>query len=101
MLEAAEAYPGTLLLLDNPTEGGGQGKAWNWADATQIIELGMDVILAGGLDPGNVGDALEALGDLLPWGVDVATGVEDDAFRKDPAKIAAFIAAVRAAEGSG
>jgi phosphoribosylanthranilate isomerase len=100
-VEAAEAYPGTLLLLDNPTEGGGQGKAWNWADAAQIIELGMDVILAGGLDPGNVGEALEALGDLLPWGVDVATGVEDDAFRKDPAKIAAFIAAVRKAEGSG
>ena len=100
-LEAAEAYPGTLLLLDNPTEGGGQGKAWNWADAARIIELGMDVILAGGLDPSNVGEALEALGDLLPWGVDVATGVESDAYRKDPAKIAAFIAAVRKAEGTG
>ena len=100
-LEAAEAYPSTLLLLDNPTEGGGQGKAWNWSDATQIIELGYDVILAGGLDPSNVGEALEALGDLLPWGVDVATGVEGDAYRKDPAKISAFIAAVRKAETSG
>jgi phosphoribosylanthranilate isomerase len=100
-LEAAEAYPGTLLLLDNPTAGGGQGKAWNWADATGIIELDYDVILAGGLDPSNVGEALEALGDLLPWGVDVATGVEDDTYRKDPAKIAAFIAAVRKGETSG
>jgi phosphoribosylanthranilate isomerase len=100
-LEAAEAYPGTLLLLDNPTAGGGQGKAWNWSDATGIIELGYDVILAGGLDPSNVGEALEALGDLLPWGVDVATGVEDDTYRKDPAKIAAFIAAVRKGETSG
>jgi len=100
-LEAAEAYPGTLLLLDNPTEGGGQGKAWNWSAAARIIELGIDVILAGGLDPSNVGEALEALGDLLPWGVDVATGVEDDAYRKDPAKITAFIAAVRKAETSG
>ena len=100
-LEAAEAYPGTLLLLDNPTAGGGQGNAWNWSDATGIIELGYDVILAGGLDPANVGEALEALGDLLPWGVDVATGVEDDARRKEPAKIAAFIAAVRKAETSG
>jgi len=100
-LEAAEAYPGTLLLLDNPTAGGGQGKAWNWSDAAGIIERGYDVILAGGLDPSNVGEALGALGDLLPWGVDVATGVEDEAFRKDPAKIRAFIAAVRTAETSG
>ena len=96
-LEAAQGYPGTLLLLDNPTEGGGQGKAWNWGDATRIIELGVDVILAGGLDPDNVADALGALGDLLPWGVDVATGVEAEGRRKDPARIAAFIQAVRKA----
>ncbi len=100
-LEAAEEYPGTLLLLDNPTEGGGQGKAWNWADAAELIERGYDVILAGGLDPDNVGEALAALGDLLPWGVDVATGVEGDAYRKDPQRIAAFIEAVRKAETSG
>jgi phosphoribosylanthranilate isomerase len=101
-VEAAEAYPGTpLLLLDNPTAGGGQGKAWDWSEAPRIIERGYDVILAGGLDPTNVGEALEALGDLLPWGVDVATGVEDDAYRKDPAKITAFIAAVRKAEANG
>jgi len=100
-VEAAEAYPGTLLLLDNPTEGGGQGKAWNWADAARIIERGYDVILAGGLGPGNVGEALGALGDLLPWGVDVATGVEGDGYRKDAHKITAFIEAVRKAETSG
>ena len=101
-LDAAEAYPGTpLLLLDNPTAGGGQGKAWNWSDASRIIERGYDVILAGGLDPTNVGEALEALGDLLPWGVDVATGVEDEVYRKDPAKMTAFVAAVRKAETSG
>jgi phosphoribosylanthranilate isomerase len=99
-LEAAEAYPGALLLLDNPTEGGGAGKAWNWADAAEIIERGYDVILAGGLGPDTVGEALDALGDLLPWGVDVATGVEGDAYRKDPKKIAAFIEAVRKAETS-
>ena len=99
-LEAAEAYPGALLLLDNPTEGGGAGKAWNWADAAELIGRGYDVILAGGLGPDNVGEALEALGDLLPWGVDVATGVEGDAYRKDPKKIAAFIEAVRKAETS-
>jgi phosphoribosylanthranilate isomerase len=100
-LAAAEEYPGTLLLLDNPSEGGGRGKSWNWADATRIIERGYDVILAGGLDPNNVGEALGALGDLLPWGVDVATGVEGEGHRKDPGKIAAFIEAVRKAETSG
>lgn len=97
-LEAAEGYPGTLLLLDNPTDGGGQGKAWNWSDAAELIERGFDVILAGGLDPINVGEALGALGDLLPWGVDVATGVEGEGTRKDSARITAFIEAVRKAE---
>ncbi|HKE11662.1 MAG TPA: phosphoribosylanthranilate isomerase [Myxococcota bacterium] len=98
--EAAERYPGTILLLDHPTEGGGRGRAWNWSDATPLIDEGHDVILAGGLDPRNVGQVLADLGDLLPWGVDVATGVEGDAYRKDPAKIAAFIEAVRKGEAS-
>lgn len=98
--EAAETYPGTLLLLDHPTRGGGQGQTWNWADAAALIAEGVDIILAGGLSPDNVGQALEELGDLLPWGVDVATGVEGDAFRKDPARIRAFVAAVRSAEKS-
>jgi phosphoribosylanthranilate isomerase len=95
--QAAETYPGTLLLLDHPTRGGGQGQAWNWSDASELIAEGVDIILAGGLSPDNVGQALEELGDLLPWGVDVATGVEGAAQRKDPARIAAFIRAVRAA----
>jgi phosphoribosylanthranilate isomerase len=96
--EAAETYPGTLLLLDHPTRGGGQGQAWNWAEAADLISEGVDIILAGGLTPDNVGQALEDLGDLLPWGVDVATGVEGEAFRKDPSRMLAFVAAVRSAE---
>jgi phosphoribosylanthranilate isomerase len=96
--EAAERYPGTILLLDHPTEGGGRGKTWNWGDASELIDEGLDVMLAGGLDPKNVGDVLTQLGDLLPWGVDVATGVEGEGFRKDAAKIRAFIDAVRKAE---
>ena len=99
-LEAAESYPGTLLLLDSPTEGGGAGKPWNWSEASELIGRGYDVILAGGLDPDNVGEALDALGDLLPWGVDVATGVEGEGHRKDVQKLAAFVEAVRKAEGS-
>ena len=53
---------------------------------------------AGGLSADNVGQALGALGDLLPWGVDVATGVEGASHRKDAALLAAFVAAVRKAE---
>lgn len=94
--EQAERYPGTILLLDHPTHGGGRGQGWNWAEAAELIH-DHDVIVAGGLDPDNVGKAIAELGDLLPWGVDVATGVEGDEHRKDPARIAAFIEAVRRA----
>jgi phosphoribosylanthranilate isomerase len=96
--QAAETYPGTLLLLDHPTRGGGQGQAWNWSDASNLIAEGVDIILAGGLTPDNVGQALDDLGDLLPWGVDVATGVEGEAYRKDPARMRAFVEAVRTQE---
>jgi phosphoribosylanthranilate isomerase len=98
--EAADRYPGTILLLDHPTEGGGRGKTWNWSEAATLIDDGIDVILAGGLDPRNVGKVIEDLGDLLPWGVDVATGVEGDAYRKDAARIAAFVQAVRKVEAA-
>jgi phosphoribosylanthranilate isomerase len=98
-LEAAEGYPGTLLLLDNPAAGGGAGQPWSWGDSAELISRGFDVILAGGLTPENVGEALASLGDLLPWGVDVASGVEGPDRRKDREKIAAFIKAVRAEAG--
>ena len=99
--EAATTYPGALLLLDHPTGGGGKGEAWNWGEASELIAEGYDIILAGGLDPENVGEALLNLGDLPPWGVDVATGVEAEGYRKDPARIQAFVAAVRKAEEAG
>jgi phosphoribosylanthranilate isomerase len=96
-MDAADSYPGTIVLLDHPTDGGGQGKAWNWSEAAALIESGHDVILAGGLAPDNVGRALSELGDL-PWGVDVATGVEGTGYRKDEKKLRAFVEAVRSAE---
>jgi phosphoribosylanthranilate isomerase len=99
--EAAERYPGAILLLDHPTAGGGRGQSWPWSDAMPLLADGYDVILAGGLSPDNVGQALAELGDLLPWGVDVATGVEGAGHRKDAEKIAAFIGAVREAEDAG
>jgi phosphoribosylanthranilate isomerase len=97
-LEAAETYPGTILLLDHPIEGGGQGKSWDWSEASALIANGHDVILAGGLTPENVGEALRGVGDVLPWGVDCATGVEGAGHAKDPVKMKAFVEAVRQTE---
>jgi phosphoribosylanthranilate isomerase len=97
--EAAKLYPGSILLLDHPTEGGGRGRAWDWSEAGVLIEHGYDVILAGGLDAESVQQAIEGVGDVLPWGVDVATGVEGESRRKDAAKMRAFVDAVRRAEG--
>ena len=99
-LEVALTYPGTILLLDHPSQGGGQGKSWEWSEASELIEHGYDVILAGGLTPENVGDALQSVGDVLPWGVDCATGVEAEDYTKDPIKMKAFVDAVRATESS-
>jgi phosphoribosylanthranilate isomerase len=97
-LEAADTYPGTIVLLDHPTGSGGGGVEWKWSDASRLVESGHDVILAGGLNPDNVAAALLDLGDLLPWGVDVATGVEGADHRKDAEKVAQFVEAVRRAE---
>lgn len=97
-VEAAETYPGTMLLLDHPSDGGGQGQSWDWSEASELIASGHDVILAGGLTPENVGEALLGVGDVLPWGVDCATGVEGEGYAKDPEKMKAFVAAVRKIE---
>ncbi|MEE2665801.1 MAG: phosphoribosylanthranilate isomerase [Myxococcota bacterium] len=97
-LELAQQYPGSMLLLDHPSDGGGQGKVWDWSEASALIEIGLDVILAGGLDPSNVGQAIDGVGDIPPWGVDVATGVEGEGVRKDPDAMKAFVEAVRRAE---
>ena len=100
-LEAALGYPGSMLLLDHPSEGGGRGQAWDWSEASTLIEAGLDIIIAGGLDPTNVAQAIEAVGDISPWGVDVATGVEGEELRKDAARLAAFVEAVRGAGDEG
>lgn len=82
------------LLLDSFVDGyGGGGKTFDWS----LIPLGLDrpVILSGGLDPGNVGDAVRA---VRPWAVDVSSGVETAKGIKDADLIAAFIAGVRDAD---
>ena len=82
--------PGEIILLDTAVAGarGGTGEAFDWSG---LPPLERPVLLAGGLHPGNVA---EAIGTVHPWGVDVSSGVET-AGRKDAAKIRAFIAAAQ------
>lgn len=85
----------TGLLLDALVAGayGGTGHTFDW---DLVPELDRPVILAGGLNPGNVA---QAIAKVKPWSVDVCSGVEAEKGIKDSEKIKAFMAAVRAADG--
>lgn len=74
----------------------GQGQTVDWQRAATIAQQGR-MILAGGLDPDNVADAVRT---VRPYGVDVSSGIEMLPGRKDPALIQAFIQAARAAENT-
>lgn len=72
----------------------GAGCAPDWQRARELAQR-TQLVLAGGLDPDNVGTAIAL---VRPWGVDVSSGVEAQRGVKDSGKIAAFVAAVRRAE---
>ena len=91
----AADYGADAVHIDSA--GGGTGQVFDWSLAAEVPD-GMRMILAGGLTPDNVVDAITT---VRPWGVDVATGVERAPGRKDPAKLRAFIASVRATEPDG
>ncbi len=82
------------LLIDGGS--GGEGKTLDWKALARVKD-GCDhpIILAGGLTPGNVGDAVRI---VRPWAVDVSSGVESARGVKDAALIAAFCGAVREAD---
>jgi phosphoribosylanthranilate isomerase len=92
----ARAMPGAYVLVDAKVEGalGGTGHAFDWA---LVVDLARSrrLVLAGGLTPDNVKRAVE---EVRPWCVDVASGVESAPGVKDPAKVRAFVEAVRSAK---
>ncbi|BDC51047.1 N-(5'-phosphoribosyl)anthranilate isomerase [Bryobacterales bacterium F-183] len=82
------------FVLDSPAPGtyGGTGVPFDW---TRIPALTRNIVLAGGLDGSNVADAIRV---ARPWGVDACSRLERAPGRKDPAKVAAFVAAARSVE---
>jgi phosphoribosylanthranilate isomerase len=88
------------VLLDTRVEAvdgrpGGTGRAFDWTLAREVRENARCLVLAGGLTPDNVGRAVAA---VEPDAVDVSSGVESSPCRKDPARVRAFVRAVRATE---
>jgi phosphoribosylanthranilate isomerase len=85
------------VILDSVSNGatGGTGTRFDWQETrgmVRAIGLHVPVIVAGGLNAENVGQAMEI---LEPWGVDVVSGVEASPGKKDPEKVRAFVRAVR------
>ena len=96
LLQYAQQYPDAKgFLLDAFVEGnhGGTGSAFDWTMIPRAFPR--PLILAGGLNPGNVAEAVRI---VRPWAVDVSSGVEAAKGIKDAAKVVAFIRGVRDAD---
>jgi phosphoribosylanthranilate isomerase len=88
------SYEVSAFLLDTPSRGyGGSGEPFDWSLAEGVSEVA-PVILAGGLTPENVAEAIRA---VRPYAVDVASGVESSPGVKDMDKMSRFVSAVRKA----
>ena len=84
------------MLIDAAVKGvyGGSGVTADWSAAAELAKK-YPLLLAGGLTPENVADAVRQ---VQPWGVDVASGVESTPGEKDAEKMSAFVKAVREVE---
>jgi phosphoribosylanthranilate isomerase len=90
-LDRFDDFGADVALIDSPAPGSGQMFDWALAEGAPSNRR---VLLAGGLDPDNVADAITR---VRPWGVDVASGVERAPGHKDPVKLRAFILAAKRA----
>lgn len=91
--EVLAGYPADAVLLDAPVPGGGQPFDWRLAERFRGFPR---LILAGGLTPENVAAGVAA---FAPYGVDVASGVEEAPGIKSAAKLRAFVRALGATNG--
>lgn len=96
VLQHRHSLAGHRIVLDTKVAGeyGGTGRISDWEFASELAR-GLDLVLAGGLNPENVGEAVRQ---VKPWGVDTSSGIETDG-AKDPARIRAFMDAVRGDAG--
>jgi phosphoribosylanthranilate isomerase len=93
-LPLTNAYNCDAILLDtwSADRPGGTGETFDWSIATQLRARVPRLILAGGLRPENVNDAIRI---VRPFGVDVCSGVEDAPGRKSESKVRRFVEAVK------
>jgi phosphoribosylanthranilate isomerase len=99
-LPRSETLAMDTVFLDSgtPQQPGGTGRIFDWEKAVPLVErikTNAKVVIAGGLTPNNVTEAIRI---LKPWGVDVVSGVEASPGKKDPEKVRAFNKAVRKSE---
>jgi phosphoribosylanthranilate isomerase len=92
-LSALDELPAEALVLDGPAGElyGGAGRSFDWRRASSLHKR---IVLAGGLDASNVGEAIAL---AHPWGVDACSRLESAPGKKDHKKMLAFLAAARAA----
>lgn len=89
----SEKIPSLILDAYHPKLYGGTGESASVEVALAVKEQVPRMMLAGGLNPENVAERIQA---IQPWGVDVASGVEDETpGLKDPEKVSAFVQAVK------
>jgi phosphoribosylanthranilate isomerase len=97
LLHSLTCDPVAILLdtsIKGSSAGGGTGVVFDWNIARKVQASGLPVIIAGGLDPTNVQDAV---GTIRPWGVDVSSGVEEEPGQKKHDKVQAFVKGAREA----
>lgn len=92
--DGAAPGPDSAGFVADPSQGTGRANDWGATRRLVAANPGRLSLVAGGLDAGNAAAALAATG---AWGADASSGLEAEPGRKDPARIAAFVQAVRAA----